>query len=101
MERVCILGKRNRILSRRIGDNMPLTAKNGILYDENGRPCGFACSKPTWEYCEVEGCTKKVEALCDFPVNKGTCDFSLCGKHRKKVSSNKDYCPKHNLEVIE
>ena len=83
---------------------MPLKAKNGILYDENGIACGFACSRPAWTHCDVEGCKRKVEALCDFKTVRGTCDFRLCDKHRKRVwldSLYKDYCPKHNLEVIE
>ena len=84
---------------------MPLIAKNGILYDENGIACGFACSRPAWTHCDVKDCKKKVEALCDFMldtmIGEKTCDFQLCYKHRQTVAPNKDYCPKHNLEVIE
>ena len=61
----------------------------------------IVCSRTKWEYCQVEGCCRKQEALCDFPMKNGTCDFRLCYKHRKTVNQNKDYCPKHNLEVIE
>ena len=61
----------------------------------------IVCSRPAWKLCQVEPCGRKQEALCDFPVGTGTCDFGLCYKHRKTVGLNKDYCPKHNLEVIE
>ena len=61
----------------------------------------IVCSRPAWKLCQVEFCGRKQEALCDFPVADGTCDFRLCYKHRKNVGPNKDYCPAHNLEVIE
>lgn len=56
------------------------------------------CSRPSWKYCQVKGCGRKQEALCDFPVGGRTCDFRLCYKHRKTVGPNKDYCPNHNLQ---
>lgn len=62
----------------------------------------IVCSRPGWKLCQVDSCGRKSEALCDFPIGGDiTCDFRLCYKHRKTVGPNKDYCPNHNLKVIE
>lgn len=53
------------------------------------RPC-HECGKPGW-------------FLCDYPVNGGTCDRSMCKDHRHKPqprfglpdTSNIDYCEEH------
>ena len=78
---------------------MALTAKNGILYDESGEAIGFACGRQKLVTCDW--CYSPQTKLCDFPINKKTCDKKLCDRHAKHVGENKDYCPEHNLEVIE
>ena len=59
------------------------------------------CTMGSEKYCQYEYCGRLVIVLCDFQIKDGTCDMRLCEKHRKRVGKNKDYCPKHNLEVIE
>lgn len=48
--------------------------------ERNGRPA---------KCCGVSG------ALCDWPVEGGTCDAPLCAEHAAVVGRNRHLCPLH------
>jgi hypothetical protein len=64
--------------------------------DERGRP-------RTTIYCSRDrrpkvcyACGNPAVRLCDFKVETGTCDRSLCVDHFKRVAFQTDYCIEHS-----
>lgn len=62
-----------------------------------GIVCGLREPKP--RRCSVQGCRRRHEALCDFPLERGTCSAKICSRHRHKVAGDRDYCPSHNRQT--
>ena len=53
--------------------------------------CRMRGSSARCEFCE-----RRHVALCDYPTENGkTCDKRLCGRHRNRVGSDRDFCPDH------
>ena len=56
------------------------------------------CSRGRKKPPKCVACDQPSVALCDFPVNGGTCDAPMCEDHRKPIARNVDYCPKHRAD---
>lgn len=73
-----------------------------VLYDGQGRPMGFACSRNSENKrgtCCVPGCGRVAEYLCDYPLRgekEGqTCDKAMCTSHAKLIKHDTHFCPAH------
>ena len=70
------------------------------LLDENGKVCGFACSrghtKQEPKTCYI--CGKPATKLCDYRDGFTTCDRPMCDVHTHHVGQDTDYCAEHNSE---
>lgn len=68
------------------------------IKDDDGNVLGSAiiCGGRKVHRCQVLGCTRTSEALCDWSYGRhATCDMRLCSQHRHAVGRNRDYCPNH------
>lgn len=45
--------------------------------------------------CQWPGCRSPHVRLCDYAVDKGTCDLRLCKRHSVHVGADRDLCPDH------
>lgn len=46
-------------------------------------------------------CGRPATIQCDYPEGDGTCDKWLCKSCAVHVGRDRDYCPSHQLELLE